>query len=90
MDKNRSITISIGSGDRKHIVSSSGPVVRIQGEMLQQATSKKVDLAFVIDTTGSMSDKIEGLLATCAKFVDEFASLDLQHRVAIVAFESVA
>ena len=33
-----------------------------------------------------MSDKIDGLLQTCAKFVDEFAALHLQHRIAIVAF----
>jgi Mg-chelatase subunit ChlD len=26
-----------------------------------------VDLVFVIDTTGSMSDKIESLLATCSR-----------------------
>ncbi len=45
-----------------------------------------VDLVFVIDTTGSMSDKIDGLLRTCAQFVDEFDSLNLDHRVAIVAF----
>jgi Mg-chelatase subunit ChlD len=47
---------------------------------------RKLDLVFVIDTTGSMSDKIDGLLQTCAKFVDEFADLQLQHRLAVVAF----
>ncbi|HUN23766.1 MAG TPA: vWA domain-containing protein [Anaerolineales bacterium] len=45
-----------------------------------------VDLVFVIDTTGSMSDKIEGLLQTCGKFVDEFASLGVDHRTAVMAF----
>ncbi len=47
---------------------------------------KAVDLAFVIDTTGSMSDKIQGLLHTCTRFVDKFASLGLNQRTAIVAF----
>jgi Mg-chelatase subunit ChlD len=51
-----------------------------------QAGARKVDLVFVIDTTGSMSDKIDGLLQTCAKFVDEFTALQLQQRIAIVAF----
>jgi hypothetical protein len=33
-----------------------------------------------------MSTKIEGLLATCAQFVDELVALQLNHRIAIVAF----
>ncbi len=45
-----------------------------------------VDVVFVIDTTGSMSDKIESLLATCSKFVDDFNALHLNHRIAIVSF----
>ena len=45
-----------------------------------------VDLVFVIDTTGSMSDKIESLLATCSRFVEDFNALHLNHRIAIVSF----
>ena len=45
-----------------------------------------VDLVFVIDTTGSMSDKIESLLATCSRFVEDFNALQLNHRIAIVSF----
>jgi Mg-chelatase subunit ChlD len=52
----------------------------------KQEGARKLDLVFVIDTTGSMSDKIDGLLQTCTKFVDEFAALQLQHRIAVVAF----
>lgn len=52
----------------------------------ERTGARKVDLVFTIDTTGSMSDKIDGLLQTCARFVDEFAALQLQHRIAIVAF----
>jgi hypothetical protein len=40
----------------------------------------------VIDTTGSMSDKIESLLATCRQFADDFNALRLNHRIAIVSF----
>jgi Mg-chelatase subunit ChlD len=45
-----------------------------------------VDLVFVIDTTGSMSDKIESLLATCSQFADDFNALQLNQRIAIVSF----
>ena len=51
-----------------------------------EATGRGVDLVFVIDTTGSMSDKIESLLATCSRFVESFDALQLNHRIAIVAF----
>ena len=70
----------------KKIVSNSntpGIVVELKGKSIGP---KGIDLAFVIDTTGSMSDKIEGLLQTCSKFIDEFSRLNLEHRVAIVAF----
>ena len=50
------------------------------------ASGHGVDLVFVIDTTGSMSDKIESLLATCSQFADEFGALQLNHRIAIVSF----
>jgi Mg-chelatase subunit ChlD len=55
-------------------------------EMLLATRGKSVDLVFVIDTTGSMSNKIKGLLQTCAKFVDRFARLQMDSRIAIVAF----
>jgi len=45
-----------------------------------------VDLVFVIDTTGSMSDKIAGLVASCTTFADRFAAQDLDWRIALVAF----
>jgi Mg-chelatase subunit ChlD len=78
--------ISIGKGDEKRIVADSGPAIKIQGKLVGREGGRGVDLVFVIDTTGSMSDKIEGLLATCTRFVDEFAALNLDQRVAIVAF----
>jgi hypothetical protein len=33
-----------------------------------------------------MSDKIESLLATCSRFVEDFNALQLNHRIAIVSF----
>jgi Mg-chelatase subunit ChlD len=50
------------------------------------AARRGVDLVFIIDTTGSMSDKIESLLATCSRFADDFNALQLNHRMAIVSF----
>jgi Mg-chelatase subunit ChlD len=55
-------------------------------EMLLATRGKSVDLVFVIDTTGSMSDKIKGLLQTASKFVDRFGMLQMDSRIAIVAF----
>ncbi|MCG3141833.1 MAG: hypothetical protein HDKAJFGB_03167 [Anaerolineae bacterium] len=55
-------------------------------QLLPALRGKRVDLAFVIDTTGSMSDKIQGLLQTAQKFVERFARLQMDSRIAIVAF----
>ena len=44
------------------------------------------DIVFVTDTTGSMSDKIDGLMATSQKFVDKIASRNVDWRIAVVAF----
>lgn len=58
----------------------------ITEETLLATRGKSVDMVFVIDTTGSMSDKIKGLLQTAAKFVDRFGKLQMDARIAIVAF----
>ncbi len=58
----------------------------ITEETLLATRGKSVDLVFVIDTTGSMSDKIKGLLQTAAKFLDRFGRLQMDARIAIVAF----
>ncbi len=65
---------------------ASGDDVREIREPMGASTGRGVDLVFVIDTTGSMSDKIESLLATCSRFVEDFNALQLNHRIAIVAF----
>lgn len=60
--------------------------LEISREPSGAASGRGVDLVFVIDTTGSMSDKIESLLATCSRFVEDFNALQLNHRIAIVSF----
>src|SRR5512139_3393619 len=63
-----------------------GPGQRNLEQRRQPGGERGVDLVFVIDTTGSMSDKIESLLATCSRFADDFNALQLNHRIAIVSF----
>jgi hypothetical protein len=46
----------------------------------------RADLTVCIDTTGSMSDKIEGLLQTCQRFVDQLAHRNVDWQAAVVAF----
>ncbi len=66
-------------------ISSGDDVLEIRGPA-GPSTGRGVDLVFVIDTTGSMSDKIESLLATCSRFVEDFNALRLNQRIAIVSF----
>lgn len=60
--------------------------LEVRPEPIAPGGERGVDLVFVIDTTGSMSDKIESLLATCSQFADDFNALHLNHRIAIVSF----
>jgi Mg-chelatase subunit ChlD len=71
----------------KQIIQRSGSTIAVRGQPLTTGSGARgIDIVFVIDTTGSMSDKIEGLLATCNRFVDELAKLSLSYRIAVVAF----
>ena len=45
-----------------------------------------VDICFVFDTTGSMSDKIKGLTSSLVEFVGELARLSLDWRITAVPF----
>lgn len=51
-----------------------------------QLASRPVDICFVFDTTGSMSDKIDGLVRCMVELVQELARLDLDWRVTTVPF----
>jgi von Willebrand factor type A domain len=80
------LVISTGTGGKKQLVRESALTIKVQGQTVSVGRKRGVDLVFVIDTTGSMSDKIKGLLDSCERFVEEFAGLGLDHRMAVVAF----
>jgi Mg-chelatase subunit ChlD len=75
----------LSSGDAKPIPSRAHSS-HVQARPTPSTIKRGVDVVFVIDTTGSMSTKIEGLLATCAQFVEELIALQLNQRIALVAF----
>lgn len=85
-EEGKGLIVSVGKGEKRKVVQNLGPKIKVQGQRQAMTEGGGIDLVFVIDTTGSMSDKIHGLIATCNKFVDELAKLNLAHRVAIVAF----
>ncbi len=53
---------------------------------LRMSQVPMADIVFIIDTTGSMDDKISGLLQSCQNFVDELGKRHIDWRVAIVSF----
>ncbi len=57
-----------------------------QGKPTQLGSSREVDIVFVFDTTGSMSGKIQALLATCGDLITELDREQLHYRVGILAF----
>jgi Mg-chelatase subunit ChlD len=85
-EENKGLLISVGKAANKHVVQHTGPTIKVQGQAVSASAGRGIDIVFVIDTTGSMSDKIDGLLATCNRFVDELAKLKLSHRISVVAF----
>ena len=63
---------------------SEKKVVRM--EMGQDSAKARADLVFVIDTTGSMNDKIDALIETCQSFVDRLATRRIDWVAAVVGF----
>jgi len=63
---------------------STAKVVRM--EMGRDSARALADLVFVIDTTGSMNDKIDGLIESCESFVDRLATRHIDWAAAIVGF----
>jgi hypothetical protein len=59
-------------------------VVRM--EMGRDSARALADLVFVIDTTGSMNDKIDALIETCQSFVDKLATRRIDWVAAVVGF----
>lgn len=59
-------------------------VVRM--EIGRDSAKARADLVFVIDTTGSMNDKIDGLVESCQSFVDKLAAKRIDWVAAVVGF----
>jgi hypothetical protein len=55
-------------------------------EVGQDSARARADLIFVIDTTGSMNDKIDGLIESCESFVDRLAARRIDWVAAVVGF----
>jgi len=65
-------------------VASEAKVVRM--EVGRDSAKARADLVFVIDTTGSMNDKIDGLIESCESFVDKLAAKRIDWVAAVVGF----
>ena len=63
---------------------TTAKVVRM--EVGRDSAKALADLTFVIDTTGSMNDKIDGLIESCESFVDRLATRRIDWSAAIVGF----
>lgn len=74
----RAIVISDGSG--RKITLQPGQ----SGELPE--TKRLVDICIVFDTTGSMSDKIAGLITCMVDFVEQLAALKLDWQLTVVPF----
>ena len=59
-------------------------VVRM--EVGRDSAKARADLVFVIDTTGSVNDKIDGLIESCQSFVDRLATRRIDWVAAVVGF----
>jgi von Willebrand factor type A domain len=65
-------------GDGVFVIADAGTA----GAMKQSLA----DICIVFDTTGSMSDKIKGLISCMTEFVDQLSSLSLDWRITVVPF----
>lgn len=79
--------ITTNPGNNQIVSDASGAKIQIatHGKVVKRGLYK-VDVVFVFDTTGSMTDKINGLLRTCGEFVREANALDLDPQFALIAF----
>lgn len=82
--------ITVGKGPEKTVV-YSGPssiVTSKTGKVVGQGNT--ADLVFVFDTTGSMDDKIHGLIRVCDQFLEETDKLKLDLNMALVSFGDIS
>ena len=75
-----------------HFTSTSGDDITVEKTITIPALEKPpvknkvVDLAFVIDTTGSMGDDIDTVKANMRKYVAALSDIDIDFRIAIVDY----
>lgn len=67
-------------------MSNAGRAKVVRMEVGQDSARARADLVFVIDTTGSMNDKIDGLIESCESFVDRLAAKRIDWVAAVVGF----
>lgn len=65
---------------------SPGEAKVVRMEIGRDSAKARADLVFVIDTTGSMNDKIDGLIESCQAFVDRLATKHIDWAAAVVGF----
>lgn len=78
--------------DGSKLSSESGlSTIQIQGKgKIAVKKGAEVEIVFVVDTTGSMEDKINALKETCKKVVAEFEAFQLDIRFAVISFGDVS
>jgi hypothetical protein len=65
---------------------TGGEAKVVRMEIGRDSAKARADLVFVIDTTGSMNDKIDALIETCQSFVDKLATKHIDWAAAVVGF----
>jgi hypothetical protein len=63
-----------------------GNLVALRDGIKIKVEHSLADICIVFDTTGSMSDKIDGLIECMAGFVDQLGKLSLDWRISVVPF----
>lgn len=88
---NGGTTVTVGSGKKKVVV-SGGQKPQVTSSAVEKVFQprQKVDVEFIVDTTGSMEDKIKALLQIAEDFVVQSASLKLDLQFSLVAFGDIS
>jgi von Willebrand factor type A domain len=83
----RGLSIRPDQAGTPAVKTGSGQMIRFSPDSTESAgPGSPVDICFVFDTTGSMEDKIDGLVNCMVDFVREFARLNLDWRATTVPF----
>lgn len=83
--------VTTTKGGRVAVVQMNQPKVSTStGNVKQSGGGNQVDIVVVFDTTGSMDNKIVGLLQTCRQFVDEAKSFDLTPQFGLISFGDIS